>query len=105
MLVCGLSTMVGIMEGSNIRYILPKLQHEMNCSHAQGRILSSVGYFGIQLSLLVWGVFADTWGRREVILTSMAGTFVCSLLSAFAFNVNFLILIRFIGGISYVLMR
>lgn len=101
-MVCGLSTMIGIIEGSRIEYMLPYFRCEMKSSFSEQLVLRSVGYIGILLGLPMWGILADTWGRKEVMLTSIAVTYLCSFLAAFSIDMNCLILARFIGGLLYV---
>jgi AAHS family 4-hydroxybenzoate transporter-like MFS transporter len=58
------------------------------------------GLFGIMLGALVGGPLADYIGRKRVIIFSAIFFGICTLITAFAGNVQQLLIIRFITGVG-----
>lgn len=99
LLCCGFAMMGVVVENVNIGFVLPYVRCEMEISTTEQGLLNSVGYIGIVMSSHFWGFFADTTGRRRVLLISMGGSFICAFFSAFSFNIVSLIFTRLLVGI------
>lgn len=99
--VSGFSLMSVALENNNIGFVLPYARCDIDMSTAEQGILGSIVYVGTIISSQFWGIMADATGRRRILLISMAGTFIFSMLTAFTFNINTLIITRLFGGILY----
>lgn len=82
--------------------IIPAAQCDLNLSLYEKGILSSISFFGVVSSSHLWGYFADTRGRRGVLIVSLVVSslisFVCSIVPwSWLF-----ILLRFFNGFLYV---
>lgn len=100
--VCGLCIMTDVIENSTIDYMIPYIRCDLKCTDAQQVILHSISYLGIVISLLFWGIFADIWGRKQIIILSIVGTFLSSILASMSINVEMIIFAKFISGVLYV---
>ncbi|KAK0411575.1 hypothetical protein QR680_005723 [Steinernema hermaphroditum] len=68
---------------------------------------TSIQMVGVMFGSMVFGHFSDNFGRRKVLLVTVAGMFVFSIVSSFAstllaFNVTRFVLMFFNGGMSSV---
>ena len=72
-----------MLEGTSMAYALPMAKCDLNISLREQGLINSVGYFGIVLTSHIWGFFADTRGRRKVLLVSTLLTFIFGAASSF----------------------
>src|ERR1700724_1915213 len=81
-------------------YVAPTLSQAWHLAPgALGPVFGS-GLFGIMLGALVGGPLADYIGRKRVIIFAAIFFGICTLITAFAGNVQQLLMIRFITGVG-----
>lgn len=99
-LVIGVAT---LFEGFNllsISYVLPVLVPAWHLSAAQAGALIGIGFLGGAISTFLMGWFAERFGRKRAILVCTAAFSVASLLCAFAWNFDSMMLFRFLQGLG-----
>lgn len=79
---------------------IPLIGHQWTLSETQKGMLGSAALFGAILGALTSGYLADKIGRRTMLMISIIGVFVFSLLSALTWNISSLITSRFLLGIA-----
>lgn len=94
----GLAALGGLIENLSIGVVMPYAKCDLDISTTQQGLLSSVSFFGIFATLHLWGYLADTYGRQKVLRACVTGGFIFSLMSAFAFDIVTLIVLRFLAG-------
>lgn len=77
---------------------LPFITEALDSTTDKLQYTMSFYFLAVAVSQLFYGPLSDRFGRRPVILIGLAITIVGSLLCAFAFSANTLILARFIQG-------
>ncbi len=82
-----------------ITLAIPLINHQWQLSQTTQGLLGCSALFGAIVGALISGYLTDKLGRRSVLMIGLIGVFVFSLLSALAWNINSLILTRFILGI------
>lgn len=78
---------------------IPLIDKEWQLSSAVSGLLGSAALFGAIIGALMSGYLADKIGRRIILVSSISGVLVCSLLSSVAWNIDALITSRFLLGI------
>lgn len=86
------------MENLNISVVMPYAKCDLDISIAQQGLLTSASLLGIFVTLHVWGCLADMYGRQRVLRACVTGGFIFTFISAFAFDIYLLIVLRFLGG-------
>lgn len=94
----GLCAMGGSIENLSISVVMPYAKCDLNLSTVEHGLLTSVSFLGIFATLHVSGFLADTFGRQRVLRVCVTGGFIFSFLSAFAFDIVALIVLRFLAG-------
>lgn len=81
-------------------FIVPVLRQQWHLSHrALGSALSAA-QFGLVFGALIAGPLADRFGRKTVLLCSVAGFGACTLLTATAGGLPMLTIFRFLTGVG-----
>ena len=99
-LLCGLILILDGYDLSTIGLVVPSLSHEWALAPAaftQAFALSSVG---IMVGAMASGPIADRFGRRPMLLFSVAMFGVFSLASAYASSLQMLVAFRFLTGVG-----
>ncbi len=99
MLVCGLSIMAAIMEMIDIGYVLPAAMCDLELTQADKGLLGAITYIGIICSAHMWGVLADTTGRRRIMIRALLADVVVSVAASLAPNFATLVVFRFLNGV------
>ena len=74
-------------------------QFDLDCTNEwMAHASSSVFYLGTALGAIVWGFFADNYGRKTVMLPAFFFLQVFSLMVAFSPNIYVVIFFRFMSG-------
>ncbi|TYB69175.1 aromatic acid/H+ symport family MFS transporter [Nonomuraea sp. PA05] len=73
---------------------------EWNLSPVEGGLIGSYGFFGMMLGAICFGVLADWFGRRNVLVVSVFLFSVFMFLCAFATGPVSFSLFRFVGGVG-----
>src|ERR1700704_6225206 len=99
----GLCAAVVFMDGFDaqaIGYVAPSLSQAWSLAPGALGPVFGAGLFGIMLGALVGGPVADYVGRKRVIIFAALFFGVCTLITAFAPEVQQLLIIRFITGVG-----
>ncbi|GAA2206638.1 hypothetical protein GCM10009850_020960 [Nonomuraea monospora] len=76
------------------------LMREWSLSPVEGGLIGSYGFFGMMLGAICFGVLADRFGRRNVLVVSVFLFSVFMFLCAFATGPVSFSLFRFVGGVG-----
>lgn len=85
-----------------IGYVLPAAECDLNLNTFDKGLLTAIGFVGIIFSLYIWGAVADTTGRKNVILISLIGAFICSVAAIFTASFWLFTIFLFLNGVLYV---
>ena len=96
----GLTIVCQVIEMTNMAYVLPIAQCDINMSMKEQGFANSVVFIGMVVSTYFWGFLSDTWGRRNVLLTSYLITFISSSLSALSMSAIMIMISRFFVGVG-----
>lgn len=86
------------IENMSVAVILPNANCDLHLSTTEFVILGSIPFLGIVLGSNLWGLLADTWGRRNVIRLTATLAFITSVISTLVTDVNIMIVFRFLVG-------
>ncbi|HZZ09054.1 MAG TPA: MFS transporter [Paraburkholderia sp.] len=81
-------------------YIAPSVRHEWSLSIAQLSPVFVAGLVGMMAGSLIFGPLADRWGRRPVLIASVAFFGFATLLTLLIHNVWELSVLRFLCGVG-----
>lgn len=98
--LCFLVVAIDGFDTASIGFIAPALRGEWGLSAAALAPLFGAGLFGLMAGALLLGPMADRFGRKPVLLLSVAFFGLTSLLSAFADNMTTLLVLRFLTGLG-----
>lgn len=87
-----------ITESMCAMFITPAAQCDLNLSLGDKGLLYSAGFLGIVSSSYIWGYFADTKGRKNVILITLVFGAIISIIGSFITTTWLFILLRFWNG-------
>lgn len=104
MVICGLVAMLDGFDAQSIGYVVPVIAKAWGIQGAavgaSFKWVGSAGLFGLMIGALVGGPVADALGRKRVMLFSTAVFGVLTLLTAAAYDVPSLIVLRFLTGLG-----
>lgn len=83
---------------------LPDIGRDLGASTVQQTMVASMFTMGLASSVLYLGAIGDRYGRRRLLLAGAALTIPAGLASAYAPNIEFLIVARFVAGLAAGLM-
>lgn len=89
---------MAVAEGLSMGIMLPFIKCHMNITIYQYGLLNSSGFIGIFFGSHLWGLLADTWGRRKIIQITSLCSFLFALLSSASNNVWMLFPTRIFVG-------
>ena len=94
-----------VVEVLSISFALPliRLPSELDVTHWQNGLLSSIIFVGMLIGGYGWGSMADITGRRSTLIASLTFNSVFGFLSSFSPNFTVLLLLRFLSGIGQVI--
>ena len=98
--VIGLGWMFDAMDTGLISFILTKMATEWSMSPAEKGWVVSIGFVGMAIGAVCSGALADRWGRRNVFAVSLVTYSIATALCAFAPNLTWLLVFRFIVGLG-----
>lgn len=99
----GLCLLAAMLEGFDIASMgvaAPKMLPDLGLSKADAGLAFSASPFGLFVGALMAGPFADRLGRKPVLLISVLVFGVFSLATAWALNLDTLLIIRFLCGVG-----
>ncbi|XP_049770493.1 synaptic vesicle glycoprotein 2A-like [Schistocerca cancellata] len=97
--VCGFCLISMIFESLAAAYVTPAAQCDFDMTSFEKGFLSGTIYVGMIVSSHLWGFVADTRGRRQVLLVTLALNFLCSVAAALMPTLPLLIFFRFLNGV------
>ena len=89
MVVLALALIIDTMKPATLGFVVPGVAKEYGLTKAAAAMLPFVALTGTVAGSLVWGVLADTFGRRASILLAaimFVGTAICGAMPSFAWN-------------------
>ncbi|WP_448761600.1 niacin transporter NiaP [Acinetobacter tandoii] len=98
--VIGLGWMFDAMDTGLISFILTKMATEWSMSPAEKGWVVSIGFVGMAIGAVCSGALADRWGRRNVFAVTLVTFSIATALCAFAPNLTWLLVFRFIVGLG-----
>ncbi|XP_043581448.1 synaptic vesicle glycoprotein 2B-like isoform X1 [Bombus pyrosoma] len=97
-LLCGAMFLcVGCQNGINA-YILPSAECDLDLSSEQKGLLNVAFLLGGVVSSLFWGVFADAYGRRYILLLTLLSDSILSIGGSFSQSFKVLLIFRALSG-------
>ncbi|CAK8681280.1 unnamed protein product [Clavelina lepadiformis] len=99
LLQCGWANASDAIEIMCISFTMDSMQ-SMGLSHADATPLTVVLFLGMMIGGYLWGSLADSWGRRRVVIFSLAINGLFGGFSALAQTYWLLLLLRFLSGIG-----
>ncbi|KAL9693626.1 hypothetical protein quinque_012911 [Culex quinquefasciatus] len=97
-LVSALIMLAVLNETMGISILIPAAHCDLHLSATDKGMLTGVSFAGIILTSHLWGYLADTKGRKNVIILSLALTTVCSLASSLASDFATIVVLRLLVG-------
>ncbi|XP_076172184.1 synaptic vesicle glycoprotein 2C isoform X2 [Ptiloglossa arizonensis] len=98
LLLCGaMFVCVGCQNGINA-YILPSAECDLKLSSEQKGLLNVAFLIGGVISALFWGVFADAYGRRYILLLTMMCDSILSIGGSLSQSFKILLIFRALSG-------
>ena len=83
---------------------LPDIGRDLDATTIQQTMVASMFTMGLASSVLYLGAIGDRYGRRKLLLAGAILTLPAGLASAYAPNIEFLIIARFVAGLAAGLM-
>ncbi|KAG7213115.1 hypothetical protein KM043_002437 [Ampulex compressa] len=100
MLLCGMMFFcVGTQNGINA-YILPSAECDLSLTSEQKGLLNVAFLVGGVASSLFWGIFADAYGRRNVLLVTLLIDSVLSVVASFSQSFQIFLVFRALSGFA-----
>ncbi|XP_017764684.1 PREDICTED: synaptic vesicle glycoprotein 2C-like [Eufriesea mexicana] len=88
---------VGCQNGINA-YILPSAECDLNLSSQEKGLLNVSFLVGGVISSLFWGIFADAYGRRYILLLTLLCDSILSIAGSFSQTFTVLLIFRALNG-------
>jgi putative MFS transporter len=98
--VIGLGWMFDAMDTGLIAFILTSMAEEWNMSASEKGWVVSIGFLGMAIGAVFSGGLADRIGRRTVFAMTLVIYSIATALCAFAPNLTWLLIFRFIVGLG-----
>ncbi|MDF7667573.1 MFS transporter [Orbaceae bacterium ESL0727] len=98
--VAGVGWLFDAMDVGLLAFILAALKQDWGLSAAQLGIIGSVNSIGMALGAFIFGIYADKKGRKSAFFITLLMFSVASGLSAFAWGLGSLLILRFFIGMG-----
>ena len=99
-LLCFLIVAVDGMDVAIMGFIAPSILADWKLSRPAFGVVMGAAPIGLAVGAMVAGASSDWWGRRRVLLGSVLGFGLCTLLTAYSHNVTEMTLLRFATGLG-----
>lgn len=100
LLICGTGWLFDAMDVGLLSFILAALKQEWGLSAAQLGLVGSVNAAGMAIGAFVFGLYADRKGRKSAFMLTLLMFSIASGLSAFAWGLGSLLVLRFFIGMG-----
>lgn len=100
LVMIGLGWLFDAMDTGLIAFIMTSLSQEWQLQSQEKAWIVSIGFVGMAIGAVLAGKFADRWGRKGVFISTLVIYSVATALCAFAPNLTWLLVFRFIVGIG-----
>nr|CAB3266720.1 synaptic vesicle glycoprotein 2C-like [Phallusia mammillata] len=100
LLQCGWANASDAMEIMCISLTISSLRESLKLSSQQLTWLVIVLFLGMMVGGYLWGTLADSWGRRQIVIFSLAINGIFGVGSAFARSYHVILVLRFFSGIG-----
>ncbi|XP_036344025.1 synaptic vesicle glycoprotein 2B-like [Rhagoletis pomonella] len=87
-----------VVETSTMSYILPSAECDLKLTLLDKGLLNAITYLGMISSAIVWGYFADTKGRKKLLVFGYLSNIISVLGGACSQNVIQLMVFKYISG-------
>ena len=98
--LCFLIVAIDGFDTAAVGYVAPALSKDWGITPAQLTPLMMVGLFGLMMGAFLFGPLSDRFGRKKLLLGTVAIFGVTSLLSGFVNDMTQLIILRFATGLG-----
>ncbi len=98
--VVGLGWMFDAMDTGIIAFIMATLVKDWGLLPSQSGLIVSIGFVGMAIGAVFSGGLADKFGRRTVFAATLVTYSIATALCAFAPNLTWLLIFRFIVGLG-----
>ncbi|CPR19724.1 MFS transporter [Brenneria goodwinii] len=100
LLICGTGWLFDAMDVGLLSFILAALKQDWGLTAAQMGLIGSVNSIGMAVGAFVFGLYADRKGRKAAFMLTLLMFSVASGLSAFAWGLGSLLVLRFFIGMG-----
>ncbi|MFE8103699.1 MFS transporter [Brenneria goodwinii] len=100
LLICGIGWLFDAMDVGLLSFILAALKQEWGLTAAQIGLIGSVNSIGMAVGAFIFGLYADRKGRKAAFMLTLLMFSVASGLSAFAWGLGSLLVLRFFIGMG-----
>ncbi|CAH0673811.1 unnamed protein product [Spodoptera exigua] len=97
LITCCLLILAMYMDIFGFSVVLPAMACDMSLNTSQQGLLSAIPLIGLILSSYVWGLCADTTGRRKTLLLAMPIGFILSLAATMAPSFAIMAVLKFLS--------
>ncbi|KAH8246065.1 hypothetical protein KR026_004157 [Drosophila bipectinata] len=99
LLICAVPAAMGtVYETSTMSFILPSAECDLQLSLLDKGVLNAITYAGMISSAVMWGYFADTKGRKNLLILGYVADTLCVLGGALSQSVLQLMIFKYLGG-------
>ncbi|MEC5319824.1 MFS transporter [Brenneria populi subsp. brevivirga] len=100
LLICGTGWLFDAMDVGLLSFILAALKQDWGLTPAQIGLVGSVNSIGMAVGAFIFGLYADRKGRKSAFMLTLLMFSVASGLSAFAWGLGSLLVLRFFIGMG-----
>ncbi|KAK9879268.1 hypothetical protein WA026_004115 [Henosepilachna vigintioctopunctata] len=100
--VCGLIYTACAISTTTLSFVLPSAECDFNLSSSDKGKLSAMPLIGMIFGCCIWGVIADSKGRKFAIMSSLLVDFLAGLISTFAQTFSVFLVCRFFNGFGII---
>ncbi len=100
LLICGTGWLFDAMDVGLLSFVLAALRQEWSLTAAQLGLIGGVNSIGMAVGAFVFGLYADRRGRKSAFMLTLLLFSLASGLSAFAWGLGSLLVLRFLIGMG-----
>ncbi|MFR8086522.1 MAG: MFS transporter [Leuconostoc gelidum] len=100
LLIIGNAWMIDALDVALLSFIMPVLKSEWHLNATQLGVVAAITSVGMMIGALLCGKLSDMFGRKKILMGTLILFSLSNLALAFAPNVTWFIIIRFVTGIG-----